>query len=138
MRGVAAAVAVLVLGALVPAHGAEEAKAITITAREYKFSPSTIKLQAGQRVHLVLENRGTVNHEFVSPIFKSAKDLEIRSQGIKVEGDDISEVEFGKGKVVEIEFTPSQTGTFQFWCGEKIGDKLHRDLGMRGTAAVAK
>ena len=138
MRGVAVAVVVLVLGALTPVHGAEEAKTIKITAREYKFSPSTIKLQAGQRVQLVLENRGTVNHEFVSPIFKSAKDLEIRSQGVKVEGDDISEVEFGKGKVVEIEFTPSQTGTFQFWCGEKIGNKLHRDLGMRGTASVTK
>lgn len=138
MRGVAAAVVALVLGALVPAHAAEEAKTITITAREYKFSPSAIKLRAGQRVQLILENRGTVNHEFVSPIFKSAKDLEIRSQGVKVEGEGISEVEFGKGKVVEIEFTPSQTGTFQFWCGEKIGGKLHRDLGMRGTAAVAK
>lgn len=138
MRGVAVAVVVLVLGALVPAHGAEEAKIVRITTREYKFSPSTIKLQVGQRVQLVLENRGTVNHEFVSPIFKSTKDLEIRSQGVKVEGDAISEVEFGKGKVVEIEFTPSQSGTFQFWCGERVGGKLHRDLGMRGTASVVK
>jgi uncharacterized cupredoxin-like copper-binding protein len=112
---------------------------ITITAQEYHFTPSTIKLQAGRPVRLILENHGTVNHEFVSPIFKNSKDVAIRSQGIKVEGDDIGEVEFGKGKVVTIDLTPSKTGTLQFWCGEQAGGgKLHRDLGMRGTLSVTK
>lgn len=138
MRGVAAAIVALVLGVLLPANAAQEPKIITIIAKEYSFSPSTITLQAGRQVRLVLENRGTVSHEFVSPLFKNAKDVQLRSQDIKVEGDDIAEVEFGKGKTVTIDLTPSKTGTFQFWCGEQVGGKLHRDLGMRGTVTVKK
>jgi uncharacterized cupredoxin-like copper-binding protein len=138
MRKMAAAIAMLLLGGLLPAYGAQEPKTITIIAQEYRFSPNTIKLQAGQRVRLVLENHGTVNHEFVSPIFKNAKDVQLRSPGIKVEGDDIAEVEFAKGKIVTIDLTPAKTGTFQFWCGEQVGGKLYRDLGMRGTATVTR
>jgi uncharacterized cupredoxin-like copper-binding protein len=97
-----------------------------------------VTVRAGQRINLVLTNKGTVPHEFVSPLLKASKDVEIVSQGITVGGDGIGEVEFDRGKVVTVELTPRRTGRFEFWCAEKAGNKLHRDLGMKGTIIVTK
>lgn len=139
MRGTGALVTLLLLGSsLTMAQAGDEPKAVSISAQEFRFTPSTVTVRAGQRIKLVLTNKGTVSHEFVSPVLKASKDVEIQSQGIKVEGDDIGEVEFAKGKVVTVELTPTGTGRFEFWCGEKAGNKLHRDLGMKGTIVVTK
>ena len=89
-------------------------------------------------MRIVFSNRGTVNHEFVSPILKAAKDIEVSSQGVTVEGEEISEVNFAKGKVAALEMTPTKTGTFQFWTAETTAGRSHRDLGMRGTIAVVR
>ena len=85
-----------------------------------------------------ITNKGTMNHEFISPLFKAAKDVEIKVEGAKVEAREIEEVEFPTGKTVTIELTPTKAGTFQFWCGEKADGKLHRDLGMKGTIQVTR
>jgi uncharacterized cupredoxin-like copper-binding protein len=139
MRGTGALLSVLLLGSsLTVAQAGDEPKSIAISAQEFRFTPNTVTVRAGQRIKLVLTNKGTVPHEFVSPLFKASKDLEIQSQGIKVEGDEIGEVEFARGKVVTVELTPTSAGRFQFWCGEKVGNKLHRDLGMKGTIVVTK
>ena len=139
MRWSGATVAVVLAGAIVPAgYAGEEVKTIAISAQEFSFAPSKLTVHAGQRVRLLFSNRGTVNHEFVSPILKAAKDIEVSSQGVTVEGEEISEVNFAKGKVAALEMTPTKTGTFQFWCAETTAGRSHRDLGMRGTIAVVR
>lgn len=132
MRWIGGFLALVLVGVVASVgSGAEPAKTINMTAKEYRFTPSKISARVGQRVKLVISNVGTVNHEFVSPAaFKASEDV----QGVK--GGD--EVEVSPGKTVTIAMTPTKPGTYSFWCGEKVGGKLHRDLGMRGTLIVTK
>jgi len=139
MRWSGAAAALVLAGTMLPAgYAGEEVKTVTISAQEFVFSPNKLTLHVGQRVRVVFSNRGTVNHEFVSPILNAVKDVEVSSQGVTVEGDEIGEVNFAKGKVAALEMTPTKVGTFQFWCAEKTAGRSHRDLGMRGTITVVK
>ena len=139
MRWSGAVVAVMLAGAMLPAgYAGEEVKTIAISTREFVFTPNQLTVHAGQRVRILFSNRGTVNHEFVSPILKAAKDVEVSSQGVTVEGDGIGEVNFARGKVAALELTPTKVGTFQFWCAETTAGRSHRDLGMRGTITVVK
>lgn len=124
----------LVAPGLAPAS--ESMRTVSLTASEFRFAPAAIAVRRGERVALRITNRGTMNHEFLSTIFKAADDVEVKLEGAKVEADEVEEVEFEKGHTVVIELTPTRVGTFQFWCGEKYKGKLHRDLGMKGTITV--
>lgn len=132
--------AVLITLPLLPAAApaAESVKTIAVTAKEFSFTPNAIVLKAGQRVAIRLTNGGTMDHEFVSPLLKSARDVEVKAEGVKVEGDEIEEVEVEPGHSVTIEFTVTKAATFTFWCAEKFKGKLHRDLGMKGTITVRR
>ena len=139
MRWSGAAAAVVLAGTMLPAgYAGEEVKTIAISTQEFVFAPNQVTVHAGQRVRILFSNRGTVNHEFVSPILNAAEDVTVSSQGVRVEGDKIGEVNFAKGKVAALEMTPTKVGTFQFWCAETTAGRSHRDLGMRGTIAVVK
>jgi len=139
MRWFGAAAAVVLAGTMLPAgYAGEEAKTITISTQEFVFAPNHVTVHVGHRVRILFSNRGNVNHEFVSPILNAAEDVTVSSQGVRVEGDKIGEVNFAKGKVAALEMTPTKVGTFQFWCAETTAGRSHRDLGMRGTIAVVK
>ena len=113
MRWSGAAAALVLAGTMLPSgYAGEEVKTITISAQEFVFSPNKLTLHVGQRVRVVFSNRGTVNHEFVSPILNAVKDVEVSSQGVTVEGDEIGEVNFAKGKVAALEMTPTKVGPF--------------------------
>ncbi len=116
----------------------ETAKQVSMIAVEYGFSQARITAKVGQRLEIRITNKGTMNHEFISALFKAAKDVEMKPEGFKIEAEEFEEVEFQPGKTVTIELTPTRAGTFQFWCGEKTNGKLHRDLGMRGTITVTR
>ncbi len=120
------------------APAGETAKSVVMAAAEYGFAPSTVTAKVGQRLEIRITNKGKMDHEFLSGLFKAAKDVEIKVEGVKVEADEVEEVEFEPGKTVLIELTPTKAGTFQFWCGEKFQGKLHRDLGMKGTIQVTR
>lgn len=128
--------AALALAASFPALATESVKTVAITASEFKFTPARVTLTRGQRVALEITDRGTMDHEFLSTIFKAAKDVAIKAEGIKVEAGEVEEVQVEKGHMVTIELTPTRTGTYQFWCAEVLKGKLHRDLGMRGILTV--
>ena len=139
------AVALLVAATLAPltvAPAAEMTKTVSIAGKEFSFTPSRITLKAGERIALQITNRGTMDHEFVSPgLFELADDVEIHASGVSVEAGDVEEVELEPGRTVTIEFTVPKTAraqTIQFWCGETLKGKLHRDLGMRGTITIAR
>ncbi|HEV8339724.1 MAG TPA: cupredoxin domain-containing protein [bacterium] len=110
-------------------------RTIAITLAEFRFTPSAITVKVGQPIILRLTNKGTMEHEFVSPTFFAA------ARGVAVSGgelEDGEEIHVARGKTVTIRLTPTRTGPFRFWCGEKLKGKLHRDLGMRGVLTVTR
>ncbi len=132
---------ILLLALLFAPSGApagQAAKVVSLTAKEFSFTPAKIMVKVGQRLQFRLTNNGKMDHEFLSTLFKAAEDVEIKTEGIKVEADEVEEVEVEAGHTAIIELTPKRTGKFAFWCAEKFEGKLHRDLGMKGTITVVR
>jgi len=86
---------------------------VTVVTSEFKFSPDTITVRAGQRVRVTLDNQGALKHDFRQP------DLNLYAQ-----------VDAGKKTVFE--FTPTKVGTFDLTC-DVPG---HKDAGMVGKLIV--
>ena len=86
---------------------------ITVVMTEFKFSPDTITVRAGQHVRVTLDNKGTLKHDF------HQSDLNLQA-----------EVDAGKKTVFE--FTPTKVGTFDLTC-DVPG---HKDAGMVGKLIV--
>ena len=86
---------------------------ITVVTSEFKFSPDTINVRAGQHVRVTLDNKGTLKHDF------HQSDLNLQA-----------EVDAGKKTVFE--FTPTKVGTFDLTC-DVPG---HKDAGMVGKLIV--
>jgi uncharacterized cupredoxin-like copper-binding protein len=92
-------------------------------------------VKVGRPVVLRFSNKGTMEHEFVSPaLFAAARRVAVSGGEL----EDGEEIHVAKGKTVTVRLTPTRTGTFRFWCGEKFKGKLHRDLGMRGVITVTR
>ncbi len=91
----------------------EEVQEVTIEAKEFSFSPSVITVKAGQPVRIRLQNTGKMPHDWV--IDGLAKTSTIKS-----------------GETDTIEFTPTEAGTFSFYCS--VGN--HRAQGMEGKLTV--
>lgn len=94
--------------------GNANAMTITVEGSEMKFLPATLTFTAGQQVKLVFKNTGNMPHDFV------IDELGVRTKQI------------GKGTSETVEFTPTKTGTFEYYCS--VG--FHRKLGMKGTVTV--
>ena len=81
---------------------AQEPQKITVTAKKYEFSPSTIEVKAGQPVEITLQSEDTT-HGF-----------ECKELGIE-------KVVFEKDKPGTVTFTAEKPGTYEFkcakWCG---------------------
>ena len=92
----------------------EGAREIEVIATEYAFSPSTLSLTKGQKVILTFKNMGRMPHDFV------VDELGIRTKTIQ------------GGQSETVEFTPSEEGTFAFYCSVSN----HRLLGMEGSLEV--
>lgn len=90
------------------------AREITVTGSEYSFSPSSISVQAGERVKITFKNDGRLSHN-----------LTINELGFAT--DTIS-----GGRTTSAELTATQSGTFIMFCS--VGG--HRSLGMEGKAEV--
>lgn len=96
------------------ASTAENADAITVEGSEFSFSPDEITVKKGQEVTIVFKNVGTLAHNY------TIGDLGVKSETIR------------PGQTATVTFTPTQTGTFAFWC-DVPG---HRQAGMEGTLHV--
>lgn len=146
----AALLGVLTLGV---AAGGTTVQKITITMRDFSFTPSRITLQVGVPAEITLVNKGKVKHEFM--IYDMPK-KEISSmtghmwaeranffQGMGMhaqvtggeaerKGNDLFEVEVAKAKSALVTFTPTKKGTFEFAC--LIKD--HYEAGQKGVLVV--
>jgi plastocyanin len=90
---------------------AEGSGKVSVTAKEMKFSPSTVHLAPGTNV-FVVRNKGKLRHTF----------------SLNALGREVT-IEPGKSKSFSVDLEP---GTYRYVC--RILD--HEGLGMRGTVRV--
>jgi len=65
IRATGLALVVLALGLLAPpVSAASSVHRVTLAMREFALQPATLYLKAGERVELVIQNRGAVEHEW--------------------------------------------------------------------------
>ena len=97
--------ALLLLLALVvtarAAEGAEEPRAIVITAKRFEFVPSTITLKKGETVKLVVTSEDVTHGLFIRPL--------------KIDTD------LTPGETQQITVTPQSAGTFMAICHHFCG-----------------
>lgn len=86
---------------------------VTVTASEFKFSPTSIQVPLGQKVTFTLNNTGVVEH-----------DVTIQAAGFSLTA--------AAGKSATGDFTFDRAGTFDFFCSIPG----HKDAGMKGTLTV--
>ena len=86
---------------------------VTITATEFKFSPTSFQVPRGRKVTFTLDNRGVVEH-----------DLTFQSAGLSLTAK--------PGQTATADATFDKAGTFDFFCSIPG----HKDAGMKGTMMV--
>jgi plastocyanin len=86
---------------------------VTVTARDFSYTPSTITVSAGQKVHLTFKNEGKVVHEIIFEGFDA---------GTKAEA----------GETNGANFTAPRAGTYTFVCTIPG----HKEAGMVGQLIV--
>ena len=131
---------------------------VVITMSEWKFSPSTITIAAGESVDFVLENKGIQSHVFmVYPApktrYKGTGDwweyvlertylqdmgeILVHSKGqFAISGTRVAEVGVETGKTVTLTFTPGKKGRFEIGCHLPTGGTSHYKAGMKGQLIV--
>ena len=92
----------------------EDTKEVVVEGTEFKFIPATLTLKKGEKVRLVFKNIGKMTHDWV------VDELGVRTKVISGGDEDV------------VEFTPEQTGTFEYYCS--VGK--HREMGMKGALTV--
>lgn len=88
-------------------------KEFTVTGQNYSFTPSTLRVQKGDKVKIVFKNSGGF-HDFRIDEFGAATRR------------------INNGEQDTIIFTADKVGPFEFYCS--VGN--HRQMGMKGTLMV--
>ena len=148
-----AAGVLLTLLALAGAVWGASPQKITITMRDFGYTPSKITVQAGVPAEITLVNKGKVAHEFMvygMPKMGSMmgdemghewvektnyfRNVEVRVEGGKVKrvGGHFFELHVASGKSATIAFTPVKKGTFEFGCMIEG----HYEAGQKGVLVV--
>ena len=91
-----------------------EAREIVVEGNEFKFSPTSIAIEKGEKIMLTFKNVGKFPHNF------TVDELGISTKTIN------------SGKEDAIEFVSEKSGTFAMYCG--VGN--HRAQGMEGKVVV--
>lgn len=119
---------VLLLSAAPSVAGAAPAQTIQIEMSNYRFTPNMVQLHANTAYQLRLTNTAQGGHDFNAPQLFAASTIAADDQSKVVDG----EVDVEPGQTVEVNFTPTQTGTYKFHCTHF----LHSAFGMHGEAVV--
>ncbi len=87
---------------------------IVVNGSNFKFEPNSFTVKSGEKVRVVFKNTQGF-HDFTVEGMP-----EVKTKQIQAPNED------------SIEFTPTKTGTFEFYCS--VGK--HRQMGMKGTLIV--
>ena len=100
---------------------------VEINAGEYFFEPNTIVMRMNMPVELLVR--------------KTDKSSGIIPHNITVKAPEAG-IDFSvdlKKEPKSIKFTPTKTGTYEFYCGKKAPlGKTHKEKGMKGTFEVVQ
>jgi plastocyanin len=91
----------------------EEVTEIVVKGKAFEFTPDTITVKKGQKTRIVFKNTGGM-HDF------NVDELGIKTKIVNTGEEDFSE------------FTPTEAGTYEFYCS--VGN--HRQMGMVGTLII--
>lgn len=98
-----------------------------------RFVPDRLDVKKGEQVHFIIQNKGTLKHEFtLASVQDNNKHAELMKKYPDMEHDDPNAKSVDPGKTAEIIWRFTKAGTFEFAC--LIPG--HREAGMRGTVAV--
>ncbi|MGH7252785.1 MAG: cupredoxin domain-containing protein [Nitrospiraceae bacterium] len=103
--------------------GDDAVQRATITLDSYSYTPDYLVVQAAKPVELTLSSVTTLTpHNFI---------LNDPAAGFVVDQN------VGHGKTLTVRFTPTQPGTFTFYCDKKLlFFASHREKGMEGRLEV--
>lgn len=156
MRQTISLAVVVLLGLLVPAAaGGAPVQKITVTMRDFSYTPDRVTLQAGVPVEITIVNKGKVGHEFMvytrpktgtsgmmkmhewaedNSYFRGLQVQVVEGPGIGVErkGQTVVEIKVGPGRSTVVRFTPVKKGTFEVACLIEG----HYEAGQKGTITV--
>jgi uncharacterized cupredoxin-like copper-binding protein len=108
------------------AADASPARAVTVVASEYQFSPATLTFKRGVAYRLHLENHGKELHEFHAPDFFKA--VEVGDPAVL--NPDRTEILIHPGEAKDLIFVPKKAGHYPLICSD------HDWAGMTGTITV--
>jgi len=95
---------------------------VDVIVDSYSFKPNHIIVVVNKPVELTLKSvTKVIPHNFT---------INYPSAGLSVDQD------IPHGKDVKVTFTPTKTGTFEFYCDKKFLFYRHKKKGMKGTLEV--
>src|SRR5438270_8911913 len=117
-----------------PASAQQEMPNITVGLTEFQFSPKTITLTVGQEIQLNIQNQGKQDHSLLSNIPLSQVhyiNADNTTQELSsYEATKVLNADALSGHTSVVQFTPSKTGTFEFFSEDE------EDLGLIGNFMV--
>lgn len=108
---------------------ASGAQTVEIVLSNFKFTPSTISLQYGQRYRLHFVNRADGGHDFVARAFFADARIAAEDAG-KVRGGAVA---LKGGASTDVTLTPHTAGTYKVHCTHF----MHSAFGMTGKIIVS-
>ena len=101
---------------------------VAIELSNFKFTPSTIRLEHGRPYVLHLSNNASGGHNFVARDFFAAADVAGTDRGLLSKGG----VELGGGDQADIHFVAPAAGRYEVHCSHF----MHSTFGMKGEIIV--
>ncbi|MBI2488061.1 MAG: cupredoxin domain-containing protein [Deltaproteobacteria bacterium] len=95
---------------------------IDVKVDSYSFEPNHIVVTVGKPVELILKS--------VTKVLPHNFTLNYPEAGLNVDQD------ISHGQEVKVTFTPTKTGSFDFYCDKKFLFESHRKKGMKGILEV--
>jgi uncharacterized cupredoxin-like copper-binding protein len=153
---VSRAVSILTAITLLAAGGvawAADVQRVTITMRDFSYTPATVTLQAGVPAEITLVNKGKVAHEWMAygmpkPGMPMGGEMghewveqtnyfhmvSVQATGGRVtrHAGDVMEMQVAPGKSATMRFTPTKKGTFEMGCMIEG----HYEAGQHGVLTV--
>lgn len=128
-----------------PASGTESAapapQVLEVVAKDLSFEPTTLTATAGQPVMINLVNEGALEHDWSVGHGMTVMDVMAMGDGASdahtdemagMEEDLALHMSAEAGHSAEMTFTPSEAGTYEFYC-TVLG---HKEAGMVGTLII--
>jgi len=111
-----------------------ESPTISLAVSGMQFQPASLEIKAGQPIRLVFTNNDALEHDFSITEFPLTGAVE--TDGGHDMGAETAPADLHVGAVANstgaIEFTPSEAGTYEFFCAVAG----HKAAGMVGTLVV--